>query len=79
MFRDVDMMRQTREEMAEVLTGATPKMRRRAARSPKIPGYGDVWRPLDEAVRAAAREKAAREAREQAARDKSFENADWVL
>tara|TARA_R100001086_G_scaffold5412_1_gene3442 strand:+ start:394 stop:648 length:255 start_codon:yes stop_codon:yes gene_type:complete len=84
MFSDVDMMRQTRKEMAKVLKGEMQNVSGRnvsgrAARSPRIPGHGNVWGPIDAAVRAAAREKAAREAREQAARDKSFENADWAL
>jgi hypothetical protein len=80
MFSDVDMMRQTREEMAEVLTGATPKVKGRAARSPRIPsGHGNVWRSLDAAVRAAAREKYNRETGEEARRQEMYANSDWRL
>ena len=65
------------------LTGPTPKLPKRGAGSQKIPGYGDVFGPINKALaeeRAReAREQAARDAREQAARDKQFENADWRL
>ena len=72
-----------RDKMAAALTGPTPKLPKRGAGSQKIPGYGDVFGPINKALaeeRAReAREQAARDAREQAARDKQFENADWRL
>ena len=64
----------TRERMKDaLLMGETPKLTKRTAGSQKIPGYGDVFGPINKALA----EARAREAREQAARYEQFENADW--
>ena len=79
MFSDVDMMRPTREEMAKALKGEMQNVRGHTARSPRIPGHGNVWGPIDAAVRAAAREKYNRETGEEARRQEMYANADWRL
>jgi hypothetical protein len=73
----------TRERMKDaLLTGPTQKLKKRTAGSQKIPGYGDVFGPINKAFRkkeAEDRAREAREAREQAAREVEFENAQWRL
>ena len=47
----------TRKQMADALmTGATPKLKRYTAGSQRIPGYGDVFAPINEALRKKAEE-----------------------
>ena len=71
-YKDKD---DARRAMAAALTGPTPKLKKRTAGSQKIPGYGDVFGPINKAY---AKERAI-EARKQAALDAQFENADWRL
>ena len=61
----------TREEMAKALTGEMRPLKRQTAGSPRIPGYGDVFAPINKALRkkeaedrAKEREKAAKKAAE---------------
>ena len=78
--RGATLSENTRELMKkELLMGGTPKLKKRTAGSQKIPGYGDVFGPINKAFRKKEAEDRAREAREQAARDKQFEDADWRL
>jgi hypothetical protein len=71
-YKDED---DARRAMAAALTGPKSKLTKHTAGSQKIPGYGDVFGPINKALA----EERAREAREQAARDAQFENADWIL
>jgi len=53
----------TRKQMADALTGATPKLKRYTAGSQRIPGYGDVFAPINKALRKKAEEDIAEKAR----------------
>ena len=58
-YSDVNFVR---ERMAEALTvPASSSKGRKLATSPKISGFGDVWGPVDDALRARARKKYVRE------------------
>jgi hypothetical protein len=64
----------TRKRMKDaLLMGETPKLKKRTAGSQKIPGYGDVFGPINKAFRKKRAEDRAREAREQAAIDKNLD------
>jgi hypothetical protein len=58
-----------RRAMAAALTGPKSKLTKHTAGSQKIPGYGDVFSPINKALA----EERAREAREQAAIDKNLD------
>lgn len=75
-YKDVAM---TRKEMAKTLTGETRPLKRQTAGSPKIPGYGDVWSPINKAFRKKEAEERAMEERKQKLRDAQFEAADWRM
>jgi hypothetical protein len=75
-YKDVAM---TRKEMAKTLTGETRKMKRQAAGSQEIPGYGDVFAPINKALRKKEAEKIAMAERKQNMVDAQFEAADWRL
>ena len=79
-YKDVAM---TRKEMAKTLTGETRKMKRQAAGSQEIPGYGDVFGPINKAFRKKEAEERAMEERKQKLgqkwRDEQFEAADWRM
>tara|TARA_R110000737_G_scaffold157021_1_gene185632 strand:- start:981 stop:1283 length:303 start_codon:yes stop_codon:yes gene_type:complete len=68
-YNDVAMVRERMKN--ELLMGETPRINRQTAGSPKIPGYGDVFAPINKALRkkeaedrAKEREKAAKKAAE---------------
>jgi|TARA_R110000744_G_scaffold39341_1_gene89630 hypothetical protein len=75
-YKDVAM---TREEMVKTLTGERRPLKPQAAGSPRIPGYGDVFAPINKALRKKEAEKIAMAERKQNMVDAQFEAADWRL
>ena len=79
-YKDVAM---TRKEMAKTLTGETRKMKRQAAGSQEIPGYGDVFAPINKALAQEREQRRAMEKRKQELgqkwRNEQFEAADWRM
>jgi hypothetical protein len=75
-YNDVAM---TREEMAKALTGEMRPLKRQTAGSPRIPGYGDVFAPINKALWKKEAEDRAMAERKQNMVDAQFEAADWRL
>ena len=68
-YKDVAMVRERMKN--QLLMGETPRINRQTADSQRIPGYGDVFAPINKALRkkeaedrAKEREKAAKKAAE---------------
>jgi hypothetical protein len=73
----------TRKEMVNTLTGETQKIKRQTAGSQQIPGYGDVFAPINKVLRKKEAEERAIEERKQKLgqkwRDAQLEAADWRM